>query len=45
MSDSTGDIRAIIDGTCLLSDEERIAVYETNARAFLRWDDPVPDGE
>ena len=44
MSDSTGDIKAIIDGTALLSDEERTAVYETNAREFLRWDDPIHDG-
>jgi aminocarboxymuconate-semialdehyde decarboxylase len=42
MSDSTGDIRAIIDGTSLLSDEGRTAVYETNAREFLRWDGAVP---
>jgi len=45
MSDSTGDIKAIIDGTPLLSDEERTAVYETNAREFLRWDGPIHNRE
>ena len=45
MSDSTGDIKAIIDRTSLLSDEERTAVYETNAREFLSWNGSVPGGE
>ena len=38
MGDSTLDIRAVIDGSPLLSDEERAGVYEKNARRFLRLD-------
>jgi aminocarboxymuconate-semialdehyde decarboxylase len=36
MGDSTADIKAVIDSTTLLGAEERAAVYETNARRFLR---------
>jgi aminocarboxymuconate-semialdehyde decarboxylase len=42
MGDSTPDIRAVIDGTSLLSDEERSGVYEMNARRFLRLDEGEP---
>lgn len=38
MGDSTGDIKAVIDGSPLLSADERVAVYEANARQFLRLD-------
>ena len=39
MGDSTRDIKAVIDGASFMTDEERAAVYEHNARAFLRLDD------
>jgi predicted TIM-barrel fold metal-dependent hydrolase len=39
MGDSTLDIKAVIDRSPLLSDEERAGVYERNARRFLRLDD------
>ncbi len=39
MGDSTRDIKAVIDGTSLLTDDERAAVYEHNARSFLGLDD------
>jgi aminocarboxymuconate-semialdehyde decarboxylase len=38
MGDSTRDIKAVIDASTLLSAEERAAVYEGNAREFLRLD-------
>jgi aminocarboxymuconate-semialdehyde decarboxylase len=38
MGDSTRDIKAVIDASPLLSADERDAVYETNARQFLRLD-------
>lgn len=41
MGDSTPDIKAVIDGTRLLDDEERASLYEGNARVFLRLDDDV----
>lgn len=38
MGDSTRDIRAVIDTSPHLNAEERAAVYEKNAREFLRLD-------
>ncbi len=39
MGDSTRDIRAVIDGTSLLTADQRTAVYEGNARRFLQLDE------
>lgn len=36
MGDSTRDIKAVIDGSPLLDADQRAAVYEGNARQFLR---------
>ena len=36
MGDSTPDIRAVIDSSPFLSADERVGVYERNARRFLR---------
>jgi aminocarboxymuconate-semialdehyde decarboxylase len=38
MGDSTADIKAVIDSSDLLTVEERLALYETNARSFLKLD-------
>ena len=38
MGDSTRDIRAVVDSSSLLDADERAAVYEGNARRFLRLD-------
>jgi aminocarboxymuconate-semialdehyde decarboxylase len=39
MGDSTRDIKAVIDSSKLLSEDERVAMYEGNARRFLRLDE------
>jgi aminocarboxymuconate-semialdehyde decarboxylase len=41
MGDSTPDIRAVIDGTTALDSMEREALYETNARRFLKLDGAI----
>lgn len=45
MGDSTLDIRAVIEESALLTKEQQEAVYDTNARRFLRLDDSKTESE